>query len=274
MKLSMMSYTLSRQLQDKDKFDIVAMCRLSQELHIEAVDMVSTYRRDSRDIRKILDDHGLKIACYTFSTDINHATATERAPAVDHFKKELDNAVVLGADKIMFVTPYKANTPRDVSRRNFIHGLQEASVLCRLANITLSIENFPGCMSPFVVSSDILEAIREVPGLKLTFDNGNAFSGGEDPAVSFERCKEHVIHAHFKDWEVAPHGQGMECMNGAWYGRGLIGEGIINHASCLQAMAKAGYKGYINIEYEGDKYPSDQAVRKAAAYLRSIIPTL
>ena len=125
-----------------------------------------------------------------------------------------------------------------------------------------------------VVSSDILEAIREVPGRKLTFDNGNAFTGGEDPAASFARCAEHVVHAHFKDWTAVPAGEGLERMNGKWCQAALIGEGAVDQAACLTAMAAAAYQGYINIEYEGDQYSADFAARKAAACLRGIVQGL
>ncbi len=66
----------------------------------------------------------------------------------------------------------------------------------------MTIETSPAAVaSPFVISSDVLEAVREVPGLKLTYDNGNTAPGGEDPAVSFTCCAGHAAHAHFKDWD-------------------------------------------------------------------------
>jgi len=47
----------------------------------------------------------------------------------------------------------------------------------------------------------------------------------------------------------------------------------VPHKACLAAMKKAGYKGYINIEYEGNKYPPDAATRRAAKYLRTLMGT-
>ena len=126
----------------------------------------------------------------------------------------------------------------------------------------MTIENFPGVASPFVTSENVLEAIREVPGLKLTYDNGNAIQG-EDPALSFLRCADHVVHAHFKDWILTEPGRGMEGLDGRHYAAALIGEGIVPHFSCLAAMKQTGYKGYINIEYENNKYPPDEATRRA-----------
>lgn len=275
MKLSMMSYTLARQVKGGAQFDIPAMCRLAQELKITAVDMVTLYGRPAREVRKILSDHGLAVACHTFpGSGLNKNTLGERAEGVDAVKRGIDDAVALGCGTVMVVTPGDKSCPRDISRRNYIRGLQESVAFARAAGIVMTIENFPGAYTPFAISSDVLEAIREVPGLKLTYDNGNVLTGGENPAVSFKRCSGHVVHAHFKDWKALPEGSGMETMSGQWVAGALIGEGIVDQAACLKAMRDCGYKGYINLEYEGDDYPADQAVRKAAANLRLIMPDL
>ncbi|NLB56437.1 MAG: sugar phosphate isomerase/epimerase, partial [Lentisphaerae bacterium] len=189
-------------------------------------------------------------------------------------KTVVDTAVELGTQNIMLVTPGDCKVPRDISRRNYIKGLQEAAFVWRQAGITPTIENFPGADSPFVISSDVLEAIREVPGLKLTFDNGNVHLGGEDPAASFRRCAEHVAHAHFKDWALVDSDSGREGLDGRYYSSALIGEGVVDHKSCLAAMKKAGYEGYINLEYESNKYSPDEATRMAASYLNGLIAEL
>jgi len=272
MKLCIMSYTFSRQGWKKNgKFDLEGMCRVANELNIDGADIVTTSGLPSVEIKRVLADHGIKPVCYTFGVALNFPTAAGRAAGVDSIKAGVDIAVEIGAPGIMAVTSGNTEIPRDVSRRQFISGLQESAAFARQAGIFMSIENFPGADSPFVISSDVLEAIREVPGLKLTYDNGNILLGGEDPAVSFKRCAEHVVHAHFKDWALVEPDKGSEALDGRRYESALIGEGIVPHRSCLEAMKKTGYKGYINIEYEADKYPPDEATRRAAGYLNGLI---
>ena len=149
----------------------------------------------------------------------------------------MEDAVTLGTDKVMLVTGGAADVPRDIQPTQLYPRFQECRH-ARAAGLTMTIENFPGADSPFVISSDVLEAIREVPGLKLTYDNGNILMGGEDPAVSFTRCAEHVAHAHFKDWDSMPPGEGREGLDGRRYQSALIGEGIVDHKSCLAAMKR------------------------------------
>jgi sugar phosphate isomerase/epimerase len=140
--------------------------------------------------------------------------------------------------------------------------------LAKEAGITMTVENFPGADSPFVIAGDFHEAQREVPGLKLTFDNGNAFTG-ENPAESFQLCAADVVHAHFKDWDICT--DGMLGLDGRRYRGALIGEGVLDHKACLAAMEKAGYQGYINIEYEGNKYDPEEATRRATQYLTELM---
>ena len=273
MKLCLMTCILSRgDIPDNRTAKIQAVCELGQSLQIDGVDLDRTYGLPPQEVRRILADYGLKTVIYTLmGTALNAATPAARVAGVDSLKSAIDIALALGADKVMVVTPGKSEFPRDVSRGHYIAAFQESAALARQAGVTLTIENFGGPGSPFVISSDILEAIREVPGLALTFDNGNTYLGGEDPASSFRRCAAHVVHAHFKDWVYAGPGYGLEGLDGRRHQSALIGEGLLDTKSCLTAMQEAGYAGYINIEYEGKRYMPDEATRKAAGDRKSVV---
>ena len=268
MKLSMMSYTMARQAQH---FDLQAMLELTRQLDLAGIDFVTLHDVPPDELRKMTDDLGIPVVCHTFFADLNHPDAVARQAGVDACKRGFEAAVTLGAPAVMIPTPGKDGVDRDTSRRNWIAGLEEVAPLAADAGVTLTVENFPGAASPFVVADDVLQAVREVPGLKITYDNGNAASG-EDPAESFARCAQHVVHAHFKDWDVQDEpAEGFRPMlDGRYYRSALIGEGSIDHAACLRAMADAGYDGCINIEYEGNDYVPADAVRRAVAYLRGL----
>ena len=267
MKLCMMSYTMSRR---PDLFSVRDMLDLTKELGLTGIDYVTLHDTPAPELRAMAEDYGLTIACHTFMADLNHPDTAGRQPGVDNVKRGIENAVALGTGTVMIPTPGRPDVPREVTRRNIIAGLREASDFAREAGITLTVENFPGAFSPFVLANDLLEAVREVPGMKITYDNGNAGTG-EDPAASFTRCAEHVVHAHFKDWELLPEGEGMRGLDGRYYRGALIGEGIVDQQSCLAAMQQAGYTGFINIEYEGSTYTPAEATRRATAYLRGLM---
>jgi len=238
---------------------------------MDGIDFVTLHGKDARELKAMADDYGLPVVCYTFIANLVHSDPAQRKAAIDDGRRGIEAAVTLGAPVVMIPTPPIPGQDRDEARKVWIKGLGRVASFAADAGVTLTIENFPGEHSSFVTAADVLQAVRSVPGLKLTYDNGNAASG-EEPAESFSRCAEHVVHAHFKDWDIRDESaEGFRRMlDGRYYRPALIGEGRVNHTACLKAMKKAGYDGCINIEYEGDKYTPDEAVRRAVAHLRGL----
>ncbi len=268
MNLSMMTYSVTR----SPEFDLVKMLELTRELDMKGIDVCFADRlgKPVKELREIFDDYGIPVVCNTFGNNINSETMTQQ-DWFENLKKGLEEAAVLGAPAVMTPTPGVPGLPRNENRKRWIGVLGKGAGLAEEYKISLSIENFPGDSSPFVTAADLLEAVKDVPGLKITYDNGNAATG-EDPAESFRMCAEHVVHAHFKDWDIAyePAEGYRKMLDGKYYSPALIGEGAVDHASCIRAMDECGYEGCVNIEYEGDKYGPYAGIKKAAEYLRRI----
>lgn len=261
MKFSMMTYTLMRQ----GCFTPEDCVRVAAELKMEGIDWVSTYDRDPKELKKMSDDAGLTVAAHTFFI---------RASEPDEIKKEaecsLDAACILGAPVVMIPTSAaKGISDPAENRRIWIEKLSMIAPLAEARNLILTVENFPGANSAFVTADDFYEAKKAIPSLKLTFDNGNA-STGEDQIESLKRSFKDVVHVHFKDWEIIDHAEeGWRMMrDGRYYRAALIGEGKVDSRATLALLEELGYTGYINIEYEGNRYPGDEAVKKALEYLR------
>lgn len=263
-----MSYTMSRQ---PEFFDLKAMFELTVELKLDGIDLVTLYNTDACELRKMADDFGISVVCHTFYAPLNATEPVGLQEAIDDAKRGIEAAVTLGAPVAMIPTLNSADIDRRQDRQNWIAGLRQVVPVAQQAGIVLTVENFPGEFSGFVIADDFLAAHAEMPDLRLTYDNGNAATG-EDPVESFTRCAQYVVHSHFKDWDISktPADGYRRMLDGKYYKPALIGEGGIDHRSCLEAMKSAGYDGYINIEYEGNKYRPDEAVRRAADHLRQI----
>jgi len=271
MRLSMMSYSMRRQDWGEPDF-IRSLCEFTEEIGLKDIDFVRTCGRDPKEIRRIVDDHGLNVICHAFFVDLNFPVAAERKPGVDGARRGFETALILGANTVMLPFKKRDGMSREQNRRNVIQGLKEIMPVARELGVTVTTESFPGFGSPFITVPDFMEAIEEVPELKVTFDNGNVHIGGEDPADSFNKLKQYVVHAHFKDWALAE--DGVRGLDGRRYKGALIGEGIVDQKACIKAMKRAGYEGCINIEYEGSEYSPDTAVKKAAEYLQALIDEL
>lgn len=272
MKYCMMTYTVARQR--PDSVDMVEICRLARDLGLDAVDQVTLYGYEPGEIRRIVEDFGLRIVCYTFDANVNHSDPALRQAGVDGFRRELDHALELGVSLIMLPLRGRPEFTRDQSRGHLTAVLPEMVRLAREVGITLTVEHFPGALSPFLVSADMNETIVRVPDLRVTFDSGNVVTGGEDPGDGFLNSRDWIVHAHFKDFIRRPAGsKGIAGLDGAVYTPALIGEGVVDYRRLLGVMKDAGYSGYINIEYEGNDYPAGEAIRRALDYLRQIEET-
>ncbi len=260
-RYSMMTYTLMRQ-----KCFTPADCvRIAAELKMEGIDWVSTYGQDPKLLRQMSCDAGLTVAAHTF-----FVRPKEGETVLGAIERSLDDACALGAPVVMIPpAPLPGIDSREENRKRWCERLAAAAPLARARNLVLTVENFPGVLSPFVTSADFYEAKKQVPSLKLTFDNGNAATG-EDQIASLRACADDIAHVHFKDWERSetPAEGWRQQLDGAYYRAALVGEGVVDSLATVRELEKLGYTGFVNIEYEGSKYPGDEAVKKALEFLR------
>jgi len=272
----MMSYTLARGLKPGEPFDVEGLCRFAVELGLDAVDWVTTYGHDPREVRRITDEHGLRNICYTFPCDLNFPTPAERAAGREEFKRGIETAVVLGADKVMLPVPGKPQFTREQSFRNVVAGLGEVVEVAAEAGVTVTVENFPSRLSPFVVSQDVNRAVREVPALRITYDNGNVTTGGEGTYEGFMRSAPWIVHAHFKDFAVCSEQdpEGRLCLDGKYRRPVLLGDGDVDQMGSLRAMKESAYAGYIDFEYEGSAYSPREATVQGVGRLRRMMASL
>jgi sugar phosphate isomerase/epimerase len=259
----MMTYTMARQGYKVDDFIKTAV-----DCKVDGIDWVTTYGCDPKDLKNMSHDAGLEIACHTFMAG---KFINREADWLDQIKQSIEDAVIMGAPVVMIPTGSNANMTREAYQDFWIEGLKQIEPLTEDAGLILTVENFPGKKSAFVIADDFYKAKAEVPSLKLTFDDGNAASG-ENPIESFKRCADDVVHVHFKDWSISDTMQEgyREFLDGKYYKPALISQGGVDTAGVWKAMKDYGYKGFINIEYEGDEIKADKANHIVVEYLRSL----
>ena len=276
MKISMMTYTMARGIPKGEKFSVKGLCEFTRELKLDGVDWVTTYGHDPKEVRKVMDDFGLKTVCYTFFCDLNFYGAAERSPGRDAFKKGLEATLALGADKVMLPIGGKTQFTREQSFRNVMNGLREVIDAADKARIVVTIENFPDHISPFVVSADLNRAVKELPQLRVTYDNGNVTTGGESAYDGFKNSAPYVVHAHFKDWKICKKDApgATICLDRKYRRAALVGDGDVDQLGSLRAMKEFGYKGYINFEYEGSEFTPRDATLEGVRRMREWIASL
>lgn len=269
MKYAMMTYTMARRASG-GKPDMKWICALTRKLGLDAMDQVTLYGYDARDLRRMADDAGVRVVCYTFFADLSHRDRAGLAAGLETVREGLEAARALGAPAVMIPIARKPEYSREEQRKRAIEGFAEAVRLGREYGIRTTTENFVQG-GPFITSSDMKELLAAVPEMAVTFDGGCVLAGGEDPCASYLAVKDRVIHAHFKDYVRVPAGEsGIEGLDGNRYQAVLIGEGLVDYRSLVRTMKQAGYDGYVNIEYEGNTYPAEAAIGKALEYLKQV----
>src|SRR5439155_25542466 len=144
-------------------------------------------------------------------------------------------------------------------------------------NIKTSLENHGFYMQE---SRRIEKLIRAVDheNFGLTIDLGNFLCVNEDPTAATRRLAKYVVMAHAKDFHVKPK---KKIPPTGWFAtprsialRGAIaGHGVLDLPAQLRLLKKAGYDGYLSLEFEGMEEPT-RAVSLGLDYLKSELAKL
>jgi sugar phosphate isomerase/epimerase len=83
--------------------------------------------------------------------------------------------------------------------------------------------------------------------LRVNYDTGNAFLGGEDPYAGLQAVVDRVVHIHAKDITV----QHAEAEKGKVTGTPVgcaCGDGVIDWTRVVAILKAAGYDGVLSVE--------------------------
>ena len=117
--------------------------------------------------------HFRTVAAHTFFLRLKEGETVQGVA-----EKSLDNACILGAPVVMIPpSPLAGVESREENHKRWCEMLAEVAPLAEQRNLILTVENFPGMLSPFVTADDFYKAKAQIPSLRLTFDNGNAATG-------------------------------------------------------------------------------------------------
>lgn len=96
----------------------------------------------------------------------------------------------------------------------------------------------------------------------LTLDTGHAALGGIDPLLVIRKFPQRIAHVHCKDIRAAVHqaarAAGRSFLDGVLAGMFTVpGDGSLDYAAVMQALAQMKYSGWIVIEAEQDPKLAD-----------------
>lgn len=265
MKISVSSYSFYQYIK-AGKLTQIDCIEKAKELGFDAIEFtdidgagdLEKQKENASLLRARADELGMEINAYTIGANLAKTTEEERNAEVERLKGQLDVAKILGA-KVMrhdvcyslgktgftrsfdLMLPYLADSARKVTEYGAQLGIRTCS------------ENH----GYIAQDSDRMERLFNTvnhDNYGLLVDMGNFTCVDEDHVLAVSRLAPYAVHVHAKDMRIrsVPTGNCASMTRGGNYFCGVsVGEGDVPVKKCLNILKRAGYDGYLSIEFEG-----------------------
>ena len=264
MNICMMSLMLA----DQPIHEILAV---ASACGMGAIDWIGLHGTTAKALKAASDDAGIPIAAHTlFRPDGLYGDPED----MDTFRAALDAACEMAAPVLMvppFATRNQISPEND--RKRYIDFYGRAMELAQKTPVQLTMESTGFLNSPITSAAECLEVLRAVPGLKLTFDFGNAATV-EDPVQSFLQLRSYIVHWHLKDWYISdlPFENSDRKRCGGYFADAMIGDGDMPISRFWSILTPEEKNLWVNPEtrdYTG-KMPPLEAFQEICRRLRAM----
>ncbi|MBE6368950.1 MAG: sugar phosphate isomerase/epimerase [Lentisphaerae bacterium] len=245
MKICMMSLMMSDMV--GCGYSIDEILETAVKCGMGAIDWIGLHHTTSVELKRASDAHGVPIAAHTM---LKEGFIHDDPAYFDEFKSSLEDAVIMNAPVLMLPPFARINqTSMADDRSRYLDYYGNALELAQKAGVTLTLESTGYINSPITTADECLELLRQLPGLKLTFDQGNVATA-EDPCGAFLKLRDYVVHFHVKDWHVSTTAQAdyTPKRNGLYFRDALLGEGDMPIGDFWQLTNDAERQLWVNPE--------------------------
>lgn len=264
MKISVSSYSFNQYIRQgkMTQFDTVAKAK---ELGFEAIEFIDIdgapnlelQKENARKIRAEADRLGMEINAYTIGASLYKDTQEEMDAEVERLKGQLEVAAILGAKVMRHDVCWQLG--KTGNSRSFDLMLPTIAENARKVTAyaeTLGIKTCSENHGYIAQDSDRVERLFNAvnhDNYGLLVDMGNFLCVDEDPAKAVSRVAPYAVHVHAKDMLYRTTNEtGWGMTRGCNYFKGtVVGEGDVPVLKCLQILKRAGYDGFVSIEFEG-----------------------
>lgn len=232
----------------EEMFDMV------EQAGYEAVDVTSMEldMLGEEYVRKILDQHGIKVSSYIYFDQF--ADGGNREDAIRKGKDAIDTAKRFGAKVAMMVPigqPYIEKVPRKELAENMIACWKPITAYGKEQKVHIVVENTPDLRLPLCATKELQYVLDAVPDLEVVFDSGNMMLVYEDPVTYFETFKRCTAHIHIKDMQKVAETEKWAdiASDGKKMMAAPTGTGLVDIKELLKHVKESGYDGYLTVEF-------------------------
>jgi len=270
MKISVSSYSFQQYIRQGKltQYDTVEEAR---KIGLEAIEFIDLSPKDGATldeqkeyafkIKQRADELGMTINAYTIGANLFRGSDEENEKEVKRLCDQLDVAKILGASVMRHDVCYSLT--KTGLGRSFDLMLPTIAANARKVTeygATLGIKTCSENHGTIAQDSDRVERLVNAvnhDNYGLLVDFGNFSCVDEDNVTAVSRVAPYAFHAHAKDMHKysgsGQHpGDGLILTRGGnWLRGAIIGQGNVPVKQCIRIMKRAGYDGYLSIEFEG-----------------------
>ena len=265
MKVAVSSYSFSQAMRD-GRLTLKESIAKAKEIGFEAIEFVDfnvtstlpegmTMMEYAKELRAECDRVGIAVTNFTIGADFQNRDTAEE---VERVKGMVDIAEAFGAtgmrhDVASGAKPYQSF---EHALPKIAEGVRQVAEYAATKGIKTMSENHGFFAQDALRVEKLMNTVNH-PNYGWLVDMGNFTCADEDPAISVGIGAPYAFYVHAKDFIIKP-ADGpnpgkffFQSRNGNYLRGTIVGQGNVPVKHCLIALKKAGYDGYVAIEFEG-----------------------
>lgn len=282
MKIGVSSYSFSKYLTEH-RCGYLKICDIAKEIGFDGIEFTNLNNKNwgiegdeikiAEEIKAHCEKIGLEIAAYTVGANF----LTDDIDAeLQRLKRCVDVTVALGAKVMRHDVCYKL---REEHLYTYEDAIEEMAPYIRELSDYAEGKGVRTCSENhgfiFQAPDRVEELIRTVGHKNYGWlcDMGNFLCADCDPAESVYIAAPYTFHAHAKDFLFKssdvekPVGYQITTVMGNHIRGTVVGHGVVPVRQCVNILKRAGYDGYLSLEFEGLE-DNLEAIRLGYAALR------
>ena len=280
MRLGVSMYSYVRTV-NSGQMDIPGFIHEAKRIGADGVELLDFFYRDvegeRRTALRALDETGLPCPIFSVGNNFAKTSPQERHEQLNRIKFGVDEALHYGAGVVrVFAGDVAPGITFEQAREWIVEGLAEASKYAEEKGVRLALENHGTLAGRGDQVRGLIEDVRERAGnraLGANPDTGNFLLVNQPSHEAISEVAPYAYMVHFKDFIPAPEGQTEHiygALDGSRYLGAAVGEGMVQLDSCISLLRRAGFDGWLSVEYEGVEDPMTavhRCLQNARSYL-------
>jgi sugar phosphate isomerase/epimerase len=277
MKLSVSMWSVIQTVQ-AGQMNLTKFIEFAASQNVDGVELLDYFWKDEKTeipkVKKQLADAGLPLAVYSIGNDFFQPDADVRAKELAHLKHSVDVANQLGVNLVrVFSGDFREGYTLEQGMGWILDGLSQGADYARQHGVTLALENHGLMAGRSDQVRSIIEKVNS-PALRANLDTGNFLLVGQNPVDAAQELAPLVALVHLKDFRVAGPQDTVHVykgLDGTAYTGTVTGEGMVDLPKVIGILRKAGYNGWLSLEFEGGDDPLTIGVPRSLDAARKLL---